>query len=245
MRIWAVVCIVGQLGLLVQASHHHHGHTHDKFHDIHKRESASPVSKPASEATSKGSYATGGISDAADAVARALSVLQHRNQLRLENVQYNNYTLATPSESRSDPDSAPLDYSESAVENSMKSGNQPARRSTDTKDNYGYSIPSELRKAARILAESEPPSPSRGNHSAVAALMREKYGTEVKDTSIPPQTYRTYNGLSDIVMGNNSLSFVQDSRSDEELGKRASTEWWMATMTQRGANPYAPSGYQV
>ncbi|KAJ5726246.1 uncharacterized protein N7483_007603 [Penicillium malachiteum] len=228
MRLWQVLWLVSQLALCVQASHH----AHEKFHDKRRHESVSAVSVAAHAVATGDSQAVEGTSDAADAVSRALKVLQYRNKLRLDNVQYSNYELATASESRSNPDSAPLDYSQKSVDSSMKSNNQTARRSSDTKDNYGYSIPPELREAARIVAESAPPSPSTGNHSAVAALMRAKYGTGVKDTSVPLQTYRTYNGLSDIVMDNQQSLLSGEQSEDERHAKRAASDWWMATMTQ-------------
>lgn len=240
--------LVGQISLLVQASHNHHGHHHHhhaRSHDLHIPESASHVSGSVHAVTSSGPYAAGETSDAADAVARALKVLKQRNKLRLENVQHNNYKLRAFSDKSSDPNSRPLDYSPKAAETSTDSNNQTIRRSSDTKENYGYSIPPELREAARILAESTPPSPSTGNHSAVAALMREKYRSGISDTSIPLQSYRTYDGLSDIVMQNNQSVPSGNSIPEEGLGKRASSSWWMATMVQRGANPYAPSGYKV
>ncbi|KAJ5613709.1 hypothetical protein N7528_007363 [Penicillium herquei] len=246
MRFWQGLWLASQLALAVQGSHHAH-HAHDKFHEKRGHESASAVSGAAHAVATGDLHAIGGSSDAADAVSRALKVLQYRNKLRLENVQYNNYKLSTPSESRSDPDSAPLDYSQKSVESSMKSNlnNQTTRRSSGTTDQYGYSIPPELREAARIVAESTPPSPSTGNHSAVAALMDAKYGNGVKDTSVPLQNHRTYNGLSDIVVNDQQSLLLGDHSEDERLEKRAASSWWMATMTQRGANPYAPSGYQV
>ena len=63
----------------------------------------------------------------------------------------------------------------------MKSNIQTTRRSSDKKEKYYYSIPPELREAARIFAESTPLSLSTGKHSAVTALMREKHGSGVKD----------------------------------------------------------------
>ncbi|KAI3194501.1 CAZyme family GH55 [Penicillium roqueforti] len=46
-------------------------------------------------------------------------------------------------------------------------------------------------------------------------------------------------------MQNNQSVPSGNSIPEEGLGKRASSSWWMATMVQRGANPYAPSGYKV
>lgn len=246
MRIWQALWLLGQIGLLVQGSHNHHDHLHAKIHDLHKRQSASAVSQTGLQvSTASAASAAAGTSDAADAVARALKVLQQRNKLRLQHIQYNKYELATSSEVRPDLNSAPLDYSQKAVEESESTDNRSTRRASDTTDQYGYSIPLELRVAARILAESTPPSLPTGNHSAVAALMRAKYGTGIKDTAVPLQTHRTYDGLSRIVLDENQSILEAEYDSEEGLDKRATSDWWMATMIQRGANPYAPSGYKV
>lgn len=240
--------LIGQISLLVQASYNHHSHHHHHYtrsHDLHIPESASHVSGSVHAVTSSGPYAAGETSDAADTVARALKVLKQRNKLRLKNAQHNNYKLRTFSNKSSDPNSRPLDYNPKAAESSTDSNNQTIRRSSDTKENYRYSIPPELRETAQILAESTPPPPSTGNHSTMAALMREKYGSGISNTSIPLQSYRTYDSLSDIIMQNNQSVPSRNSIPKEGLRKRASSNWWIATIVQHGANPYAPSGYKV
>ncbi|KAF3386940.1 Glucan 1,3-beta-glucosidase [Penicillium rolfsii] len=99
------------------------------------------------------------------------------------------------------------------------------RRDTNSTIGYGYLVPFELKEAARAVAELNPPSPSTGNYSA----MRAKYGDKTKDTLTPAQMLRAYDGLS----GSGTLE------------TRESSTWWMATMTQRGSSPFAPSGYKV
>lgn len=124
-------------------------------------------------------------------------------------------------------------------------GRNLTKRETNSTVNYGYSIPDELREAAKIVAESTPPSPPTGNHSAVTALMDEKYGTGNQDTHVPSQAFHAYNGLSQIVLENNDTVPVEGNESKGGLEKRSAISWWMATMTQRGNSPYAPSGYKV
>jgi hypothetical protein len=131
------------------------------------------------------------------------------------------------------------------VRDSESTGKSHTKREENSTIKYGYSIPDELRQAAKLVAESTPPSPSTGNHSAIAALMDEKYGTGNKDTHVPVQAFRTYNGLSQIVLDKNDTMPVYDLESEESLEKRSAASWWMAIMTQRGNSPYAPSGYKV
>jgi hypothetical protein len=245
MRVLRALWLIGQLGLLVQGSLHHQHGIHAKLHDLQRRESAPAVSQTVS-VTSSASIPVG-TSDAAESVTRALKVLTLRNKLRLEHIQYNKYELATPSDDHSSGlDSAPLDFSQAAVERAATQEEQAARRSLDKTAQYSYSIPAELREAARILAEADPQSPSTGNHSAVAAQMRAKYGTKTRDTLVPPQTLRAYDGLSEYVLDTSSQSMpISVDDTETKLKKRETSSWWMATMTQRGANPYAPSGYKV
>lgn len=141
------------------------------------------------------------------------------------------------------PDSAPLDYTQKAAEEA--GDERRTRRDSGLNERYRYSIPDELREAARVDAESEPPAPSNGNHSAVAALMDRKYGTGRPDTFVPSQAVHTYNGLAQVVMdGKDEVSFGENG-TEGALRKRASSAWWMATMAQRGSSPHAPSGYKV
>jgi hypothetical protein len=245
MRIWRVIWLIGQLGLLVHGTHHQHDHLHAKFSELQKRESAVSISGVAPVSTASVAPVPQATADAAEVVARALRVLKTRNKLRLEHVQYNKYEVGTTSEVHPALDSSPLDYSQRAVKEAESSEERLTRRHSESTEKYGYSIPDELREAAKIIAESTPPSPSAGNHSAIAALMDEKYGTGIRDTYVPPQAYHAYNGLSQIVLDENDSMLHSRNDTEGDLKKRASSSWWMATMAQRGSSPYAPSGYKV
>ncbi|KAL3438555.1 pectin lyase-like protein [Aspergillus tetrazonus] len=242
MHVWRVIWLIGQLGLLVQGSHHHHqhDHLHTKYHSVlQKREqSAVLTSGVAPVSTTSVAPVPQETSDAADAVARALRVLRTRNKLRLEHVQYNKYEMGTSSEVHPALDSAPLDYSQKAVRQADTENSSEERH---TRRDSGSSD----KEAAKVIAESTPPSPSTGNHSAVAALMDEKYGTGIRDTFVPSQAFHTYNGLSQVVLDENDSVLASDNGTEGDLKKRASSSWWMATMTQRGSSPYAPSGYKI
>lgn len=127
------------------------------------------------------------VSEAADTVERALQVLKVANKRRLENVQYNRYEFASVSDIRgSGLNSAPLKYSENMVKMLSNIQLRAVSGASASPEQYSYSIPQELRDAARVVAESTYHSPSTGNHSAVAARMRAKYGTNVSDTLVPP-----------------------------------------------------------
>lgn len=248
--------VIGQLSLGVGGHHHYHHHHNDihaRSHISHGEGTTPTVPQAAQESTTSVVPLTEAASDAAAIVSRALKVLSARNKLRLDHIQFNNYQLGNVSETRSssDLDAAPLDYSPEAVQRAesqeIAAQAQMTRRSSreTAQSQYGYSIPAELREAARIMAEEEPPSPSTGNHSAVAAQMRAKYGLKTKDTLSPPQTLRAYDGLSTYVLDSNGSAYLGGHRSENEIEKRAVSSWWMATMTQRGESPYAPTGYKV
>lgn len=246
MRLWRALWLLGQLSVLVYGSHHKHDHRHGihaKLHGEYKREVSSSVASAHHISPTGVSSASNGDSDAAAAVARALKVLHVRNKERLENVQYNKYEFSTSKQVKStDYASLPLDYSQETVDQVENSESTLVQRDSSLTTVYGYSIPSTLKEAARIVAESKPPSPSTGNHSAVAAQMRVKYGVGTKDTLTPPQKLRVYDGLSEYVMDTNSTA---PTTNHNELKARESSTWWMATMTQRGSSPFAPSGYKV
>lgn len=246
MRLWRALWLMGQLSALVHGFYHQHDHRHDihaKLHGEYRREVPSSVASAHHISPTGLSPASNGDSDAAAAVARALKVLRVRNKERLEHVQYNKYEFSTPKKVKSaDYASLPLDYSQEAVDQVENSESTLERRDSNLTPDYGYSIPSKLKEAARIVAESKPPSPSTGNHSAVAAQMRVKYGLGTKDTLAAPQTLRAYDGLSEYVFDTNSTN---PTTNDHELKARGSSAWWMATMAQRGSSPFAPSGYKV
>ncbi|KAJ5553987.1 hypothetical protein N7513_003946 [Penicillium frequentans] len=245
MRVWRAIWLIGYLSLFAQGSHHQHDHLHAKSHKLQGREEAAAVSEAAQVSTISVAPMPQGTSDAAEAVARALKVLKTRNKLRLDNIQYNTYEMGTPSEVDLNHDSAPLDYSPEAVKEAESSDKRHTRRQSRSTDSYGYSIPDELRKAAKLLAERTPPSPPTGNHSDVAALMNEKYRAKNQDTNVPRQMFHTYNGLSQVVLGRNDSIPISKYGTEGDLKKRTSSSWWMATMTQRGTSPYAPSGYKI
>lgn len=233
MRLLPCIWLLSLLGFLVQGSQHGQ-HPHHELHHRHKRALLTP------EAIGLGDVrAPDKVSEAADTVERALQVLKVANKHRLENVQYNRYEFASVSEIRgSGLNSAPLKYSENMVKMLSNIQSRAVGGASASPEQYSYSIPQELRDAARVVAESTHLSPT-GNHSAVAARMRTKYGTNVSDTLVPPQAVRD-SGIYEFRPTEMDLMY-----SATGLDKRASSSWWMADMEQRGVSPYAPEGYKV
>lgn len=228
------VWLISLLGLLVYGSQHGHGQHHDLRHG-HKRAPLTP------EATTLGDVpAADKVPRAIDMVERALQVLKVANKLRVENVQYNRYEFASASEIRgSGLNSVPLNYSENAVKMLSDIQSRAVGGASASQAQYSYSIPHELRDAARIVAEATDISPSTGNYSAVAAQMRAKYETNVSDTLVPPQAVRD-SGIYEFRQTETDTMY-----SATDLEKRAPSSWWMANMKQRGMSPYAPEGYKV
>jgi hypothetical protein len=183
---------------------------------------------------------------------KALSVI---NKLRIENINFNNYTLDDNIKNSEERESAPpLDYSKdtvaklsASVANASPSGSPKNKRDTTTKKSFAYTIPKDLAEAARELAESSPPSPSTGEEAELAAKVRAKYGSKSNDTNRPPQRLQSLNGLFEYDADNGMEYLAADETNKAQLNKRATSgsSYWLANLEQRGTSPYAPSGYKV
>lgn len=57
-------------------------------------------------------------------------------------------------------------------------------------ESFVYSIPEELRRAARIVAELAPPGKLEGDHKNIAAQDSKKYAFRTNDTNVPRQKLR-------------------------------------------------------
>ncbi|RLL97668.1 hypothetical protein CFD26_105896 [Aspergillus turcosus] len=177
-------------------------------------------------------------------VKNALAVLAQVNKDRVQNPNFNQYALEEPQPIKESFATAPpLDYSPEAVENARLLKREAP--STTTRGNKAYSIPPELARAAKIVAESVDNTPS-GNHSDVAADIRRKYGQGKRHTNNPPQALVQSNGLYDFQsfaeIANVSLV---DQESTTGLQKRAPSLYWMPQMEKNGRSPFAPDGYKI
>ncbi|KAL6229265.1 hypothetical protein BDW75DRAFT_249917 [Aspergillus navahoensis] len=223
---WAV------LASPVTSHGHHHGHQH--FH--HARGSSVlsapiPASSPTQEVPS--------VSEAKEAVKKALEALSVVNKLRVENIHFNKHGFK-------DPD-APMPKEAPALDTIAASKNVTKRSKSDKSPTY--SIPEGLREAARIVAESAPPATPKGDHEQVAADIRRKYSLRTNDTNVPSQRLRQPDGLTGYVDSweDRGVSSANKSSAEtaETKAKRATNTYWMTTIEQRGQSPFAPKGYQV
>lgn len=177
---------------------------------------SSSLAVPTTSAATVPSNQTRPAPDAADElVLKALAVLRLRNKARVEHPAVNKYELANASElvanatsaAELDVDDVDLEtisslassISSAAAESGSPSNKRRTSRSTDEEDDEEmsspYSISPELALAAAQLAEKNLQLP-QGNHSAVAAQMREKYRHRmVNDTNMPPQKDRPHGRL--------------------------------------------------
>lgn len=168
------------------------------------------------------------VSDAESLIKTTLTTLSDVNKARVEHPSFNKYELASDASlSLADP----LDYSVNATKRRRDVGNS-GEGNNGTGLAAPYTIPSELKDAARIVAESKPQRPT-GDHAQVAAKIRAKYDHKLNDTNAPSPLDRP-----DGLLG----TFGPDV--EQKTLKRASG-YWMVDMAQLGSAPYAPSGYKV
>ncbi|KAK3937477.1 pectate lyase superfamily protein-domain-containing protein [Diplogelasinospora grovesii] len=132
--------------------------------------------------------------------------------------------------------------------------NRRATNQTATAQNVtSYTVPAEVIKAARMLAESSAassPGTSREDYASMVANLRAKFNVPQSDTNVPPQRLKSPSGLVEYVPYNQLPEVIQNgSAVTGPVARRAAaadnTSYWQETMTQLGSAPYAPSGYKV
>ena len=161
------------------------------------------------------------------------------NKARLENPAFNKVEFL-PSE-----DLAELGKPAPPIDLNVVPGNGTASELTRREETGAadpatpYTLPPEVIEAARIIAESTPQAPT-GNHSDVAASIREKYSHKLADSYRPPKLQRPEGGLSKYGDGIE----IRSNESSHHFIKR-DYGFWMADMAQLGSSPYAPAGYKV
>ncbi|KAL3478251.1 pectin lyase-like protein [Aspergillus californicus] len=205
---------------LVSASGHGHHHGHHQ----HKR-------------------ANGPLSDAEVVIKNAHKAIAAMNKGRVLYPQYNTYELQPESAG-----SEPLNNLAQILEYNNGSSIDAAklrRRQNSTSAQpaqWAYRVPPELAEAARIVAEANP-EPIPGDYGIDLAAELGQYRPRTNnDTNRPTQRYRASNGLDTTIPANLT---VQNPAPGTQLRKRATTDFWMTTMEQRGASPFAPEGYKV
>ncbi|KAH7329285.1 LysM domain protein [Stachybotrys elegans] len=145
------------------------------------------------------------------------------NKARVENPRFNKNKLS---------DNGPVNAAPPLGEQN-RSRAVEARSSSPEELASPYSVPSEIKEAAMLLAESIDQSP-QGNHSLVAAAMVEKYRKTTSDTNDPEPLQAPYG----------KLGGWAPHAEQQPLEERAAG-YWMVNMAKRGMSPYAQSGYKV
>ncbi|CAG9998333.1 unnamed protein product [Clonostachys byssicola] len=124
----------------------------------------------------------------------------------------------------------PLNYGQNSSSARIFSSGKLASNSTSP-----YSIPEEIREAARKVAESTPQIP-KGDHSEVAAAIKQKYRSNNNDTNAPEPLEPPDGKLGQWATSTSNMS---SKVSERDSG------YWMVDMAKRGQSPFAPSGYKV
>ncbi|EKJ74240.1 hypothetical protein FPSE_05537 [Fusarium pseudograminearum CS3096] len=228
--------------LAVFAAGHHHSHLHSEHshHHGHKR-------------ASNGSSSDGSGLDAARKIlAAGQAAMAHANHAIIANPRPNRLEVLNSTElRRTQKAPPPLEY-RNATTKSLKSRDTGNGTSKDLR----YTIPDELIKAARLLSEAWKPSPEDldGGYASDVQHLKDTFLYKNNDTNMMPPMLQYDSGLIKPVHEPPSAFRYSENEtdaadhvinSDNELHKRASSDWWMATMSQRGSSPFAPTGYQV
>lgn len=223
----------------VFATGHHHSHLHSHHHG-HKRASNGSI------------HAVSSLDAARKLLAAGQAAMAHANRAIVANPRPNRLEVLDSTElKKTQKAPPPLDY-RNVTANSLK-----ARGSrNETTDNLRYTVPEELIKAARLLSENWKPSSKDLDDGYAADIqhLKDTFLYKNNDTNMMPPMLQYDSGLIKPVHEPPSAFRYSENQTDvaehvvdkdNEIHKRASSDWWMATISQRGSSPFAPSGYQV
>ncbi|RSL89515.1 hypothetical protein CDV31_015856 [Fusarium ambrosium] len=230
--------------LSVFATGHQHSHSkHSRLHSPHHSDK---------RASNSSSHDGTSLDEARKLLAAGQAAMAHANRAIIANPRPNRLEVLNSTElTKAQKPPPPLDY-RNVTASSLKardSGNGTAK-------DLRYSVPDELIKAARLLSENWKPSPEDldGGYAADVQHLKDNFMYKVNDTNMMPPMLQYDSGLIKHVKEPPSAFRYSTNESDiaepavykdESLRKRADTDWWMATISQRGSSPFAPSGYQV
>ncbi|KAJ5552813.1 pectin lyase-like protein [Penicillium frequentans] len=226
------LCLFLLLGWLpiIQASQHGH-HSHDHLHKRHNNTASYDSNYSAKEV-----------------VEEALKALRIANKLRVDNSQFNKWEFQNSESDNRGSSAVPLsDYLDSMKNTSLA---RLVKRSVTNNSNplesnpkYGYTLSPEIAKAAKEVAESQKPTPWDVDYASIASKIRAKWSTGTNDTNAMIQKLSRSNGLDKYT------SFDQPDGLQTSIGhenaKRDTSSYWMASLEQNGASPYAESGYKI
>ncbi|PGH27695.1 hypothetical protein AJ80_00710 [Polytolypa hystricis UAMH7299] len=187
-------------------------------------------------------------SSARDTVEEALKALRIANKLRVENSQFNKHEIYDPAKHDSESSSVPLlDYIDADKHASLmklpRRGLANDSYPAESNPKYGYTLLPELIKAAKEVAESNPPTAWDVDYASIAASIRAKYSLGNNDTNARIQSLVRPNGLVEYT------SFEQPDGLQQPLLdtpiKRDTSSYWMPNLEQNGASPFAEVGYKI
>jgi hypothetical protein len=220
--------------------HHRHG-AHAPYFHYHNRRNASLTGNMTLEA-------------ARQLLAQGQAAMVRANTLILENPRSNSYQVKNSTELEKTREPAPpLDYSNSTVpafRRRQYNGNGTAYGGNSSSSTLSYTIPPELAEAARIVAEASHATPDRDSYASIVESLKSRFKPENNDTVAMPPLLKHPSGLLEVVKEPPSTFRYASNSSDEvevhvSNKKRDANDWWMATIQQRGASPFAPAGYKV
>lgn len=222
--------------IAVLATGHHHSH----LHSHHKR------------ASNNSSHDGSSLQAARKLLAAGQAAMAHANRAIIANPRPNRLEVLNSTELRKTQKAPPpLDY-RNITSKSLKARDSGNGTSKDLR----YSVPDELIQAARLLSENWKPSSEEldGGYAADVQHLKDTFLYKNNDTNMMPPMLQYDSGLIKPVHeppsafryseNETDIDYASDGK-DGNLHKRASSDWWMATISQRGSSPFAPSGYQV
>jgi hypothetical protein len=162
------------------------------------------------------------------------------NKGRLAYPQWNSYQFQPDSDGFQPAPT--LDYNNDLPVEAADIRLNATKRSNEGSKQFMYTISPELAEAARLVAEASP-LPLPGDYGVDIGKVIGQYRVQkTNDTNIPQQQYLKPNGLDGYVP---AVTTSQPALERTELRKRATNDFWLTTMEQRGSSPFAPAGYKV
>ncbi|KAL4962958.1 pectin lyase-like protein [Aspergillus stella-maris] len=128
-------------------------------------------------------------------VEKALEALRIANRLRIENYQANTYEFNTTRAAKSQKSSVPLlDYTD-ASKNKTLTNVHKREDGSNSNRLYGYTVSKDIARAAKDVAESQPPTPWEADYASIASRVRAKYSSGNNDTNVMNQQKLKKDGL--------------------------------------------------
>ncbi|KAH7305819.1 pectate lyase superfamily protein-domain-containing protein, partial [Stachybotrys elegans] len=224
-------------------SHRHDGSQHSHMHASHGRDNAADRDAA--------------LDEALRLIAKGQAAMARANEAIIANPRRNRLEVLNATElNRAQTPPPLLDYHSNAT--TLEARSENTRGSNGTEDDMRYTVPDELIEAARLVSQHWTPPNENEDVDYETAIhgLQTYFQIPVNDTNMMPPMLQFGSGLVSRVeeppsafrYGGNASDLVQSTPQDQDevkLKKRASGDWWIATIRQRGSSPFAPSGYQV